>query len=191
MITGPDDAALLVRVVEGDHDAFATLMHRHEDRVFSVCLRIMGNRTSAFDATQETFLTLYRKANQYRATAAVGTWLYRIAVNTCYDLLRKERRRPSESMPSYLDPADPHAEDPYTSIELRPSVEAALASLTADFRAVVVLSDIEGMSLPEVAEALEIPVGTVKSRLFRARRQLAGVLGNLSDGSEHQNGTEP
>jgi RNA polymerase sigma-70 factor (ECF subfamily) len=94
-------------------------------------------------------------------------------------------------MPSYLDPADPHAEDPYTSIELRPSVEVALATLTADFRAVVILSDLEGMSLPEVAEALEIPMGTVKSRLFRARRQLASVLGNLSDGSGHPNGTEP
>jgi RNA polymerase sigma-70 factor, ECF subfamily len=191
MTTGQDDAALLAKVVEGDHDAFATLMRRHEDRVFAVCVRIMGNRTAALDATQETFLTLYRKASQYRATAAVGTWLYRISVNTCYDLLRKERRRPSEAMPSYLDPADPRAEDDYTSVELRPSVEAALATLTPDFRAVVVLSDIEGMSLPEVAETLEIPVGTVKSRLFRARRQLAGVLGNLSDGSEHQTGTEP
>lgn len=191
MTTGQDDAALLAKVVEGDHDAFATLMRRHEDRVFAVCVRIMGNRTAALDATQETFLTLYRKASQYRATAAVGTWLYRISVNTCYDLLRKERRRPSEAMPSYLDPADPRAEDDYTSVELRPSVEAALATLTPDFRAVVVLSDIEGMSLPEVAEALDIPVGTVKSRLFRARRQLAGVLGNLSDGSEHQTGTEP
>jgi RNA polymerase sigma-70 factor, ECF subfamily len=191
MTTGLDDAALLARVVEGDHDAFTTLMQRHEDRVFAVCLRVMGNRTSALDATQETFLTLYRKANQYRATAAVGTWLYRIAVNACYDLLRKERRRPSEAMPSYLDPADPHGQDPFTSVELRPSVEAALATLTADFRAVVILSDIEGMSLPEVAETLDVPVGTVKSRLFRARRQLAGVLGNLSDGSEHPNGTEP
>lgn len=191
MTTGQDDAALLTRVVEGDHDAFTTLLRRHEDRVFAVCLRIMGNRTAALDATQETFLTLYRKASQYRATAAVGTWLYRISVNTCYDLLRKERRRPSEAMPHYLDPADPRGEDPYTSVELRPSVEAALATLTPDFRAVVILSDLEGMSLPEVAEALEIPVGTVKSRLFRARRQLAGVLGNLSGGSEHQNGTEP
>jgi len=191
MTTGPDDAALLARVVDGDHAAFTNLMHRHEDRVFAVCLRIMGNRTSALDATQETFLTLYRKANQYRATAAVGTWLYRIAVNTCYDLLRKERRRPSESMPSYLDPADPHAQDQYTSIELRPSVEAALATLTADFRAVIILADIEGMGLPDVADALEIPVGTVKSRLFRARRQLAVFLGNLSDGPGHQNGTAP
>ena len=191
MTTGQDDAALLAKVVEGDQNAFAILMRRHEDRVFSVCLRIMGSRSSALDATQETFLTLYRKASQYQGTAAVGTWLYRIAINTCYDLLRKERRRPSEAMPSYLDPADPHGEDLYTSIELRPSVEAALATLTPDFRAVVVLSDLEGMSLPEVAEALEVPVGTVKSRLFRARRQLAGVLGNLSDGSEHPTGTEP
>ena len=191
MTTGHEDAALIAKVVEGDHDAFATLMRRHEDRVFSVCLRIMGNRSGALDATQETFLTLYRKASQYQATAAVGTWLYRIAINICYDLLRKERRRPSEAMPSYLDPADPRAGDMYTSAELRPSVEAALGTLTPDFRAVVVLSDLEGMSLPEVAEALEIPVGTVKSRLFRARRQLAGVLGNLSDGSEHPTGTEP
>ena len=191
MSTGHDDADLLAKVVDGDHDAFATLMRKHEDRVFSVCLRIMGSRAAALDATQETFLTLYRKANQYQATAAVGTWLYRIAVNTCYDLLRKERRRPSEAMPTYLDPGDPRAEDPFTSVELRPSVEAALATLSVDFRAVVVLSDIEGMSLPEVAEALDVPVGTVKSRLFRARRQLAGVLGNLSDGSEHQTGTEP
>lgn len=186
-----DDVALLAKVVDGDHDAFATLMRRHQDRVFSVCLRIMGNRNSALDATQETFLTLYRKASQYQATAAVGTWLYRIAINTCYDLLRKERRRPSEAMPSYLDPADPRGEDMYASAELRPSVEAALATLTPDFRAVVILSDLEGMSLPEVAEALEVPLGTVKSRLFRARRQLAGVLGNLSGGSEHPTGTEP
>jgi RNA polymerase sigma-70 factor (ECF subfamily) len=191
MTTGQDDADLLAKVVEGDHGAFAILMRKHEDRVFAVCLRIMGNRSAALDAAQETFLTLYRKANQYQATAAVGTWLYRIAVNTCYDLLRKERRRPSEAMPSYLDPADARAGDAYTSVELRPSVEAALATLSPDFRAVVVLSDIEGMSLPEVANALDVPVGTVKSRLFRARRQLAGVLGNLSDGSEHPTGTEP
>ncbi|MGH8928172.1 MAG: RNA polymerase sigma factor [Acidimicrobiia bacterium] len=185
MTTGQDDAALLARVVEGDHEAFTVLMHRHENRVFAVCLRLMGNRSSALDATQETFLALYRKASQYRGTAAVGTWLYRIAINTCYDLLRKERRRPVESMPDYLDPADPMAEDSYASVELRPAVEAALSALTPEFRAVVVLADIQGMGLPEVASVLEVPIGTVKSRLFRARRQLAASLGNLSDGSGH------
>ena len=191
MTTGQEDASLIARVVEGDHDAFAALMRRHEDRVFAVCLRVMGNRAAALDAAQEAFLTLYRKAGQYQGTAAVGTWLYRIAVNACYDMLRKERRRPSEALPAYVDPADPHGEDAFTSVELRPSVEDALATLTPEFRAVVILSDLEGMSLPDVAEALEIPVGTVKSRLFRARRQLAVLLGNLSDDFKHPTGTEP
>lgn len=186
-----DDPTLLARVVKGDHEAFTVLMRRHEDRVFGVCLRLMGNRSAALDATQETFLTLYRKAGQYRGTAAVGTWLYRIAVNTCYDLLRKEKRRPLEALPDHLDPADPSSTDAFTSVELRPSVEAALATLSPEFRAVVVLSDVNAYSLPDVARVLELPVGTVKSRLFRARRQLAAVLGNLSTGPEHPTGAEP
>ncbi|HEY7565864.1 MAG TPA: sigma-70 family RNA polymerase sigma factor [Acidimicrobiia bacterium] len=186
MTDAPDDAALVARVVGGDHDAFTTLMRRHEERIFAVCLRLMGNRAAALDATQETFLALYRKAGQYRATAAVGTWLYRIAINTCYDLLRREKRRPAEAMPDFFDPADRTAEDPFTSVELRPSIEAALQELSPDFRTVVVLADIQGASLPEVAEALQVPMGTVKSRLFRARRQLGARLGNLSIDSDHQ-----
>ncbi|CAN5273247.1 sigma-70 family RNA polymerase sigma factor [soil metagenome] len=186
MTAGGDDAVLLERVAGGDHDAFSTLMRRHQDRVFSVCLRVMGNRSAAFDATQETFLTVFRKAHQYRATAAVGTWIYRIAVNACYDLLRKERRRPSEPMPDYLDPADPNAADSFTSVELAPSIAQALEKLSPEFRAVVVLSDIEGYALPDLAELLQLPLGTVKSRLFRARKQLASQLGNLLGGSEHQ-----
>lgn len=185
-----DDATLLAQAAEGDHASFTLLMRRHEDRVFSVCLRLMGNRTAAFDAVQETFTTLYRKAGQYRGTAAVGTWLYRITVNTCYDLLRKERRRPMEAFPDYLDPSDPTAEDGYTSVDLRPEIERALASLSPEFRTVVVMADVEGYSLPDVAEMLNLPIGTVKSRLFRARRQLAGVLGNLLPGSDHQKGTD-
>jgi RNA polymerase sigma-70 factor (ECF subfamily) len=185
MTAGGDDAVLLERVAGGDHDAFSTLMRSHQDRVFSVCLRVMGNRTAALDATQETFLTVFRKAHQYRGTAAAGTWIYRIAVNTCYDLLRKERRRPAEPMPDYLDPADPAAADSFTSVELGPSVAHALASLSPEFRTVVVLSDIEGYALPELADLLGLPLGTVKSRLFRARKQLAGQLGNLLGSSEH------
>lgn len=190
MTAVPDDAALLARVVEGDHEAFAMLMHRHEDRVFAVCLRLMGSRAAALDASQETFLTLYRKAGQYRATAAVGTWLYRITVNTCYDLLRKEKRRRSERIPEHLDPVDSAAQDPYTSVELRPSIEVALSQLSPEFRSVVVMADVQGFSLPEVAQTLELPVGTVKSRLFRARRQLAATLGNLSMDSDHQRPTD-
>lgn len=178
MTTAAQEAELLARVVEGDHEAFTQIMRNHEDRVFSVCLRIMGNRDQALDATQETFLTTFRKAEQFKGNAALGTWIYRIAVNTCYDLLRRQKRRKTDPMPEHLDPTDHSAEDAVDSAALRPEITAALAALPADFRSAVVLSDIEGMSLPEIAEILDIPVGTVKSRVFRGRRLLAQELGN-------------
>lgn len=172
------EAQLLAGVVAGDHDAFTTIMTRHEDRVFSVCLRIMGDRERALDAAQETFLTTYRKASQFQGKAALGTWIYRIAVNTCYDMLRKEKRRRADPLPDHVDPVDRRAEDALESVTLRPDLLAALAKLPSDFRAAVVLTDIEGLGLAEVAEILEVPVGTVKSRVFRGRRLLAAELGN-------------
>jgi RNA polymerase sigma-70 factor (ECF subfamily) len=180
-VTSPSqDAQLLARVVEGDHDAFTAIMRSHEDRVFSVCLRIMGSRDQALDATQETFLTTFRKASQFKGDSALGTWIYRIAVNTCYDQLRKQKRRKTDPMPEHLDPADYSAEDAVDAAGLRPEIRRALAAIPEDFRTAVILSDIEGMGLPDVAEILEIPVGTVKSRVFRGRRLLANELGNQS-----------
>lgn len=178
MTTAAQDAQLLARVVDGDHDAFNEIMRNHEDRVFSVCLRIMGTRDQALDATQETFLTAFRKAGQFKGNAALGTWIYRIAVNTCYDQLRKQKRRRTDPIPDHLDPADYSAEDAVDSAAVRPEIEKALAAIPPDFRSAVVLSDLEGMGLPEIAEVLGIPVGTVKSRVFRGRRLLANELGN-------------
>ena len=180
MTTPAQEAELLARVVKGDHDAFTEIMRSHEDRVFSVCLRIMGSRDQALDATQETFLTTFRKAGQFKGNSALGTWIYRIAVNTCYDQLRKQRRRKTDPLPDHLDPADHSAEDAVDAAGLRPEIQEALAAIPDDFRTAVILSDIEGMALPEVAEILEIPVGTVKSRVFRGRRLLARELGNQS-----------
>lgn len=180
MTTAAHEAELLARVVEGDHEAFTQIMQTHEDRVFSVCLRIMGNRDQALDATQETFLTTFRKAGQFKGNSALGTWIYRIAVNTCYDQLRRQKRRRTDPIPEHLDPADHAAQEAVDSAGIRPEIQAALASIPADFRAAVVLSDIEGMALPEVAEILDVPVGTVKSRVFRGRRLLAKALGNQS-----------
>jgi RNA polymerase sigma-70 factor (ECF subfamily) len=179
------DQVLLARIAEGDRAAFNELMAAHQDRVFAVALRIMGNREEALDATQEAFLSVFRKASQYRGTAAVSTWLYRITVNACYDLLRRRRRRPSEPLPEHFDPADPSAGDAFLSVELRPDLEQALAQLSPEFRTAVVLSDVHALSWPEVAEVLDIPVGTVKSRVFRARRQLAALLGNQIPVEEH------
>ncbi len=176
-----NDSELLTRVVSGDREAFDSVMRLHEDRVFSVCLRILGDRENALDATQDTFLTVFRKAGQFQGRSAVGTWIYRIAVNTCYDQLRRARRRPSETLPDHVDPSDPSAEQAIESAALRPEIEFALALLPADFRNAVILSDLEGLSLPETAEVLGVPVGTVKSRVFRGRRLLAEHLGNQSD----------
>lgn len=178
MTTAAQDALLLARVVEGDHEAFNQIMRNHEDRVFSVCLRLMGNREQALDATQETFLTAFRKAGQFKGNSALGTWIYRIAVNTCYDHLRRQKRRRTDLIPEHLDPTDHSAQEALDSAALRPEIQRALATLPPDFRAAVVLSDMEGMALGEVAEVLGVPVGTVKSRVFRGRRQLARELGN-------------
>ena len=176
MTTAAQDARLLARVVDGDHDAFNQIMRNHEDRVFSVCLRIMGNRELALDAVQETFLTAFRKASQFKGNSALGTWIYRIAVNTCYDHLRKQKRRAADPIPDHLDPADPSAEDAMDSAALRPELRRALEALPEDFRSAVVLADIEGLGLNQVAEIVGAPVGTVKSRVYRGRRLLADML---------------
>jgi len=173
-----NEAELLTRVVSGDREAFDAVMRVHQDRVFSVCLRILGDREKALDATQDTFLTVFRKAGQFQGRSAVGTWIYRIAVNTCYDQLRRAQRRPLDSLPDHVDPSDPSAEEAIESAAVRPEIEGALAQLPADFRNAVILSDLEGLSLPEVAEILGVPIGTVKSRVFRGRRLLAKHLGN-------------
>ena len=125
-----NEAELLTRVVSGDREAFDAVMRSHEDRVFSVCLRILGDRERALDATQDTFLTVFRKAGQFQGRSAVGTWIYRIAVNTCYDQLRRAQRRPSESpcpTMSTLRTLRPRRRS--NPPPFRPEIEAALAQL--------------------------------------------------------------
>ncbi|HEX9853701.1 MAG TPA: sigma-70 family RNA polymerase sigma factor [Acidimicrobiia bacterium] len=181
-----EDVDLIQRYLAGDVAAFGELMRAHEDRVFAVCLRMLRSREAALDATQETFLTVFRKADRYKAEAAFSTWLYRVAVNTCYDQLRRSKRRHADSMPEHIDPPDIRAGDAFESVEVRPDIEAALQKIAPEFRAAVVLVDLEGLSLDTTADMLGVPVGTVKSRVFRGRRQLAEQLGNLSERPRHQ-----
>lgn len=180
-----DDIALIDRYLAGDVAAFDELMRAHEDRVFAICMRMLRDRDAALDATQDTFITVFRKADRYKAEAAFSTWLYRVAVNTCYDHLRRQQRKRTEPLPEDHDPSDTSSESLLDSVELKPDVEAALMRLTPEYRAAVVLVDMEGMSLDQAADSLEVPTGTVKSRLFRARRQLAVILGNLGPPNEH------
>ena len=183
-----DDVALIEQYLAGDVAAFDSLMRAHEDRVFSICLRMLRDCEAALDAVQETFITVFRKADRFAGRSAFSTWLYRVAVNTCYDVGRRSRRKNTDALPEGFDPSDPAAADGYESADIRPEIEAALAALPAEFRAAVVLADLEGLALETVAEAIGVPIGTVKSRVFRGRRLLAESLGNLRAGSESQSG---
>ncbi|MCB1246380.1 MAG: sigma-70 family RNA polymerase sigma factor [Acidimicrobiia bacterium] len=176
------DIVLVERYLQGNTGAFNELMDAHEDRVFAICLRMMRDRDAALDATQDTFLTVFRKADRYQARAAFSTWLYRVAVNTCYDHLRRQRRKQADRLPESHDPVDIAGGDPFEAVELRPSIEGALAGLSDEFRSAVVLVDLQGLSLEQAGAILDVPQGTMKSRLFRARRQLAEELGNLEEG---------
>lgn len=176
-----DDRGLLERAGAGDRRAFDELMRRHEDRVFGVCLRILRQRDAALDATQDTFLTVFRKSDQFRGDSEFSTWVYRIAVNTCYDHLRRAKRRPTDVLPEGHDPPDLSADDAIAAAELRPDLNAALQAIPEDFRAAIVLVDVEGLAVTEAAIALQVPEGTVKSRLHRGRRQLAAILGNRQE----------
>jgi len=182
------DIELIDQYLKGDVDAFNELVAAHEDRVFAICLRMLRNREAALDATQDTFLTVFRKADRYKARAAFSTWLYRVTVNTCYDHLRREKRKRADQLPDSYDPVDVQATDPFNAVEVRPEIEEALAALSVEFRSAVVLVDLQGMSLEQASDTLEVPTGTIKSRLFRARKQLAQSLGNLRPPGEHQRG---
>ena len=180
-----DDADLILRFLGGDVGGFDELMRAHENRVFGICLRMLRDRDAALDVTQETFLTVFRKADRYKAQAAFSTWLYRVAVNTCYDYLRRMKRQQADALPVGHDPADVQAGDDFAAAELRPDIEEALQGVQTEFRGTVVLVDLEGLSLEMAAEILGVPIGTVKSRVFRGRRLLAERLGNLHRPPEH------
>jgi len=179
------DAALIERYLRGDVDAFNELMRAHEDRVFAICLRMLRDREAALDATQETFITVFRKVDRFAGHSAFSTWLYRVAVNTCYDQARRRGRQAVEPLPEGIERADDHALEALEAAELRPDLEAALARLPAEFRSAVIICDAEGLPLQTAAEILGVPVGTVKSRVFRGRRLLAEALGNLRPVPDH------
>jgi len=180
-LTEKSDTELMSLLADGDSGCLDELMKRHQDLVFSVAYRMMSDRESALDATQDVFINVFRKAKYFRGDSALSTWIYRVTMNVCYDSLRKRKRHPTESLPEHADPPDATGEDPYSSVELRPSIQEALDSIPNEFKAAVILSDIEGLSIAEMEMVLGVPSGTVKSRVFRGRRLLAEILGNLKD----------
>lgn len=184
---GPPDEALVRRVQDGDHEAFAALVRRHEGRVYNLAYRMLGRAEDARDAAQEAFLSCYRHIGRFRGDASFATWIHRIAVNACYDQLR--RRTPVPTDPDEL-PQPPSA-DPGDRAAAAADVQRALLSVPEEFRAALVLHDLLDVSVDDVAAALEIPAGTVKSRLHRGRVHLARALGAGATEPEPTTGREP
>ncbi|MFJ6199555.1 RNA polymerase sigma factor SigM [Micromonospora sp. NPDC092111] len=184
------DLDLLRAHVAGDRDAFTELFHRHRDRLWAVALRTMGDREEAADALQDALLSAHRAAGRFRGDSAVTTWLHRIVVNACLDRIRRRQAHPTVPLPDGsrtdehgrsggVEPAAPAA-DPDTALVVR----QALAALPVEQRAALILVDVQGYPVAEVARILGVAEGTVKSRCARGRARLAGVLGHLRTGGD-------
>ena len=170
---GGDDTGLLRAHLAGDPDAFGELVRRHRDVLWAVALRTTGNPSDAEDALQEALVSALRHAGRFEGRSAVRTWLYRIVVNASLDRLRRRSAHPVEALE---DDDPPHPVDETARVADRLDVLAALQQISPGQRAAVVLVHIEGLSVAEAAEVLDLPEGTVKSRCSRGRAQLAGLL---------------
>ena len=177
-----DDRALVAAAQAGDRRSLDILLRRHYDKVHAICRRIAGSSRDADDAAQEAMISIVRGLNRFDGRSAFTTWIYRIATNAALDELRKRNRRPALHVATDDDGYTPEAVDPLSertveSVADRMAIDAALADLPDEFKAAVVLRDICDFDYGEIAEALNVPIGTVKSRIARARAQLVQRLG--------------
>lgn len=180
----------LVRTAaKGNEEAFGELVRLHEKKVYNLTLRMCASPEDAADAAQEAFLSAWKGLPSFRGDSDFSTWLYRLACNASIDLLRRRRRQRGElsldDEDSAIDPADPAPapQEQAEQLELRRAVEAGLAQLGDNHRQALVLREIQELSYEEIAAVLEVDLGTVKSRISRARSALRKILlksGNLS-----------
>jgi RNA polymerase sigma-70 factor, ECF subfamily len=189
-----DDAALVAAAQGGDRFALDQLLRRHYDRIHAVCRRVAGSTREADDACQEALIKIVRSLPRFDGRSAFGTWAYRIATNASLDELRKRQRRPAlhavgeEDRPDVVDPkADRYAE----SFSDRLLLDDALDRLPEDLRVAVVLRDVADFDYAEIAETLDVPVGTVKSRISRGRAALATQLRLDHDRAPGTRGNRP
>jgi RNA polymerase sigma factor (sigma-70 family) len=180
-----DESALIANAQKGKVDAFNELVLAYQSQVYNLAYRIMGDPASAEDATQETFIAAYQTLDRFRG-GSFKSYLLRIVSNRCYDELRRRKRRPATSFDDFGDvdeDANPalvnggEKPEEYTQRqEMAHVLQAGIDTLPADQRVTLVLSDVQGMSYQEIAETMEVSLGTVKSRLARARSKLRNYL---------------
>ncbi|HET9448580.1 MAG TPA: RNA polymerase sigma factor RpoE [Steroidobacteraceae bacterium] len=191
MTQDDSDQQLVQRVQAGDKAAFDLLVRKYQHRVLKLVSRFVSDAAEAEDVAQEAFLKAYRALASFRGDSAFYTWLYRIAINTAKNALVSNRRRPVDFDLDLQDPEqyDRHArlkegdtpEGVLLTEEIRSVVEKAMEQLPEDLRTAIVLRELEGLSYEEIAEAMDCPVGTVRSRIFRAREAIDKKLKPLLD----------
>jgi RNA polymerase sigma-70 factor, ECF subfamily len=189
----PDDRELVRRAQGGDKEAFEELVRRHQHRVFAVAGGILRRREDVEDIAQQVFVKAYFSLKRFDQRAAFSTWLYKITVNECWDLLRKKKVRPlvyesdlSEEQAqqfSASERVESGAQDISDKLEAQQQVELLLQGLDERDRMMLVLKEVEGFAIEEIAEILDLNANTVKVRLFRARRRIVNHARNRKDGS--------
>lgn len=177
------EGELVTRSQQGDLDAFEDLVARYERKVYTIAYRFMGNHEDASDLAQEAFLKAYQSINKFRGDSSFATWISRIVVNVCKDELRKNKRNLQISLDEQVwleegtvekqvKDTRPTPEQIYEQNELKDYLQSLISGLTPEYRMVIVLRDIQGYSYEEIAQILDCSLGTVKSRLNRARKLL-------------------
>ncbi len=181
------DADLVAAARRGSRGALEALLRRHQPRLHAVCRRLTGNAHDADDACQQALIAIVRGLERFDGRSAFSTWAYRVTTNSCLDELRRQKRRSSDffgAEPTSHEGSTPNNED---QVALRLDIDAALATLPVEFRAAVVLRDLCALSYEEIGQALDIPPGTVRSRIARGRAALALILSP----EEHGNNPAP
>ena len=191
------DALLIERALDNDITAFESLVARYQTRITAYAARMLGSVDDAEDVAQETFIKAYRSLDSFRGASSFSTWLYRITTNLCIDRARAKKRRPqsaysldepfdSDDASSTREIAD-FSQEPMRGVErdeLRRQVRETVMEMPDKLRAVLVMCDIQGMAYEQIAQVLECPIGTVKSRLFHARADLARRLRPYMNGAK-------
>ena len=190
-MTREEESRIVQKVISGDVNAFEKLVLEYEKSVYNIALRMTGNSEDASDMTQEAFIKAYNSLQSFRGDSKFSVWLYRIATNVCRDFLRSKSRKPTVSLSVednegeevQVDVAD-ESQSPELLLDrqmTRESVRRGLETLSPEYRQILLLREIQGLSYDEISQALGLEVGTVKSRIFRARKKLCTFL--LQDGN--------
>lgn len=186
-----NEKELLGRIAHGDNSAFDQIIALYQDRIFNTLYRYTGNYDDAKDLCQDTFLNAFKSISSFKEQASFYTWIYRIAINLCISRQRSNVRRPATPMSAFSKPDSgddrqfdlPDSEmNPVSTIEQREKnaiIQKAINSLSEDSRQAIILRDINGLSYDEIAEVLELPTGTVRSRIHRGRSELKEILKDM------------